>query len=262
MNTRRKGPLMLTKTFSPLLGYNGHVRVVKPTRKRGQELRDVPIYTIAEAASALAIPPRTFFSWFVGPNRIYEPAGEYDSYSLLSFKDAAEAYRLFVLREIEGLHPKAIRDYLQRLRKYSSSKHPLTDLDIILSGKTLFYNKPSRRGKAGFTVDLSGNDQLAMRQIIEAWGKRIVQDDKKNPLQILPWRHFSVDANSTPVSLDPEVMSGSPVVTGTRIPVGMLRGMKRAGKSEQQIAESYRLPIEAVKKALQHFEQHPLQKVA
>ena len=62
---------------------------------------------------------------------------------------------------------------------------------------------------------------------------------------------------SRPVSIDPEVLSGRLVVTGTRIPVNVLLGMKITHRTSQHIAENYGLDIEAVEKALQHVERPP-----
>lgn len=69
------------------------------------------------------------------------------------------------------------------------------------------------------------------------------------------------DAESRPVSINPDVMSGSLVVSGTRIPVSILMGMKLSGKADSQIADRYRLTAEEVEQALIHLEK-PVQKVA
>jgi len=68
---------MTLKTFRRIFGYTEPVRAQKPTRGRGQNLCDLPIYTIPEAAAFLTMPTRTLHYWFVGPDRIYAPAGNY-----------------------------------------------------------------------------------------------------------------------------------------------------------------------------------------
>lgn len=242
-------------------GYTVPVRARRPTRQRGQDLRDLPLYTIPEAASFLAIPSRTLHYWFLGKHRVYRPAGEYTNYSLLSFRDAAEAYRLFLLRELHGISPAKIRVFLASLRRESKRSHPLLDLDIKVIAKTLYLDKPARGNRERQIINLSGARQLAFGAIVDQFGKRIVQRADKTPLTIYPWRMLNTDAESRPVSIDPDVMSGSLVVSFTRIPVATLYAMRQSGKSVANIAHSYRLPDDDVRKALLHFEK-PILKVA
>jgi len=96
---------------------------------------------------------------------------------------------------------------------------------------------------------------------VDQLGKRVVRDGNNGPLQIYPWRLISEADESSPVSLDPEVVSGRLVVTGTRIPVRVLLGKKRAGSSDEEIARSYRISADSVRKALQHIER-PIHKKA
>jgi len=69
------------------------------------------------------------------------------------------------------------------------------------------------------------------------------------------------DALSCPVTVDPNIMSGRGVITGTRIPLSALAGMTRAGKTPEHIAKSCRLDEEFVRKAIKHIER-PIQRVA
>lgn len=254
---------MTLGTFRRIFGYTYSVRIRKPVRKRGQDLRDLPLYTIPEAAAFLAIPPRTLHYWFAGSHRVYAPAGEYPGYSLLSFRDAAEAYRLYILREMYEIPPLRIRIFLAALRKETNRRHPLLTSDIKVIEKTLFYDKPPRGKRGREVIDLSGNRQLAIGQLVDQFGKRIIQDKDKRrtPLTIYPWRMLRTEPESVFVSLDPDVMSGSLVVSGTRIPVGIIMGMKLSGKTTQQIAAIYSLTKEEVQKALIHIDR-PVQKVA
>src|SRR5271170_3547049 len=77
------------KTFRTIYGYNELVRILRPSRKQREDLRDLPTYSIPEAATFLAIPPSTLSYWFSGTRRILHPTGDYRAHSLLSFKDLA-----------------------------------------------------------------------------------------------------------------------------------------------------------------------------
>ena len=56
----------------------------KPVRQPGQDIRTLPTFTIPEAAEALAIKPRTMFSWYEGDDPILKASGAYGSIHLLS----------------------------------------------------------------------------------------------------------------------------------------------------------------------------------
>jgi uncharacterized protein (DUF433 family) len=62
--------------------------------------------------------------------------------------------------------------------------------------------------------------------------------------------------------MDPDVMSGRLVVTGTRVPVQILLGKQLSGKSFEQIALAYRISAETVEKALRHIDRPIHQKAA
>ena len=67
---------------------------------------------------------------------------------------------------------------------------------------------------------------------------------------IFPWRFAATDHQSRPVSMNPRIMSGRLVVSGTRIPVSVLLGRKRAGTRVDEIAADYGLDRKIVQQAL------------
>ncbi len=251
----------MVKTFRRTFGYNDLMRIRKPIRTPDQDLRDLPSYSIPEAAAFLAIPSRTLSYWFSGSDRIFRPSGDYRSYSLLSFTDISEAYMLYVLRQFHHFSFNEIKTALENLRKETKSQHPLFKLDLQVFAKNLLLDKPPRGKRGREVINLSKHRQLAFGDITDVFSKRILQDDQGQPLRVFPWRYFREDHNSRPVSIDPEVSSGRLVVTGTRIPVSILVGMKLSKKTPEQIANNYGLKVDAVEKALRHVE-NPLQKVA
>ena len=71
---------------------------------------------------------------------------------------------------------------------------------------------------------------------------------------IFPWRFWERDNESTPVKIDPEVMSGRLVITGTRIPVRMIVDRIKRGQTATYLANDYRIPVESIEKALKHLD--------
>jgi hypothetical protein len=75
---------------------------------RGRDPRDVPTYSIREAASYMRLPSTTLREWVSGPARVIQLAGGRPP--LLSFWNLVEAYVLAALR-------RRHRVPLQRVRK-------------------------------------------------------------------------------------------------------------------------------------------------
>jgi uncharacterized protein (DUF433 family) len=195
--------------------------------------------------------------WFRGDSKIFTPAGDYRSYSLLSFKDLAEAYMVHLLRGVHNLSMTSIRHAIAALRKESKSRNPLMNLDIKLFRKHLILDRPPRGNRGREIIDLSTSRQLALETVIDLFGKRVLQDAQGQPLTIYPWRLFVQDHESRPLSIDPNVMSGNLVVFGTRIPASVIVGMSFHASAED-IAKDYRLHPDAVTKVLRHFETDPI----
>jgi uncharacterized protein (DUF433 family) len=253
---------LTAKTFHTTSGYTDQVLIRRPVRKAGQDLRDLPAYSIPEAAAFLAMPTRTLSEWFSGPRRAFNPAGDYESCSLLSFKNVAEAYMVHVLKHYYHFSSKHLQQSLRNLRLETRSRHPLFDNDIRIFGESLLLNKPARGHVGRQTINLSQHRQLAIGDITDVFSTRILQDSEGKPIQVFPWRYFADDNVSRPVSIHPDIAAGRLVVTGSRVPVRALLGMKLSGKSPRQIADDYGLELNAVEKALRHIEKPPIQKVA
>ena len=222
----------------------------KPNRKPGQDLRNVPTYTIPEAASFLAINPRTMFSWYEGEEPILKASAIYGSIHLLSYRDIEEAYRVYLLRERFDFSLQFLRKSMRNARTMFKSQHPLQRADAVKEClKDLVYDKPAR-GKHPRTVTSLGQNpgQQVVEQVVDLFAERIVEGSF-----IFPWRFASTDHESRTVSMNPNIMSGRLVVTGTRIPVNVLLGSKRAGETTEEIAKDYGLEREIVEKALIHI---------
>jgi len=163
--------------------------------------------------------PRTLTSWFSGTQRLFDPAGDYKNYSLLSFKDVAQAYVLYILKHFHKYTPAQIERAMRELRKETKSRHPLLTLDRRTAAKNLMLNKPPRGSRGREVVNLSKFRNLVLTEVVDACSQRILKNSSGETLELFPWRFFEEDGDSRPVSMDPSILSGRLVVTGTRIPV-------------------------------------------
>jgi uncharacterized protein (DUF433 family) len=221
----------------------------KPTRAKGQDLRTLPTYTIPEAASFLAVPRTTLHSWYSGRHPLLIASGNVGTIPLLSFNDLQEAYKVHCLRSIWEFSFQDLHKAVIEARQAYGTQHLLLNSEVSRFRRNLVLHLPARGRRRKQVVHLTGPRQLVVPEVVDAWGKRIITDEV-----IYPWRYLTTDGKSQPVELDPEVMSGRLVVTGTRIPVQMLWRSNLGGESIAELAEDYDLPEDTVKKALMHFD--------
>jgi uncharacterized protein (DUF433 family) len=241
---------MNVRTFRRLFGYTAAVPSL--TLRTGQDVRDLGRYSIPEAAAFIAVPSRTMRRWFLGEQRFFRPSYHRGSDVLLSFNDVTEAFIVESLRHHWEFGPHAIRAILHELRKKTKLDRPLVQrpLAVIPEFKQVVAMVPSK-GKTIYP-DLAHHQNLVFDDFVHSMGMRIRRDRKGMPVRIFPWK----DSNSEdqPVSIDPDVMSGELVVTGTRIPAARVLANYYAGKSAEQIADSYDLDRNLIRKVILHFE--------
>jgi uncharacterized protein (DUF433 family) len=234
-----------------MFGYTSAVPP-RPNLAVGQDKRDLARYTIPQAAGYIGVPPRTMRSWFLGQRRILRPTYRHGSEVFLSFNDVTEAYIIEVLRNHYDFNPTRIREGLLRLRKKTRLERPLAQRELYAIAE--FQNLVDARtykGKREY-VDLAHNENLVFEDFVRDLGKRIQRDRRGKACRLYPWNGINKD--DSPLSIDPEVLSGELVVSGTRIPATMLYASKLEGKTAEEIARSYHLEPELIRKVLNHFE--------
>lgn len=222
----------------------------KPVRAKGQDIRTVPTYTIPEAAAFLAINQRTLFSWYEGDEPILKASGCVGSIHLLSYRDLEEAYRVFLLRGKHNFSLQFLRRAMRNARKMFHSQHPLQRADAVREClKDLVYSRKGRSGQPATTTSLGKNPgQHVIQEVVNLFAERIEPNNF-----IFPWRYASSDHESRPVSINPNIMSGRLVVSGTRIPVTTIVGMKKDGLTPKEIAADFSLDVETIEKAIAHL---------
>jgi uncharacterized protein (DUF433 family) len=229
----------------------------KPIRQSKQALVELPTYTIPEAATFLAINPARLFDWYAGKHPILRPSGQIGNIQLLSFRDLEEAYKVYLLRSAHSKSLQYLRIAMSDARLRTGSEHPLLthQIDVMERLALITPGRGKRKRRAETLGDTSVPDYFP--DVVKAWGVRIsVTRD-----EIFPWRYASKDDASTPVSLNPEIMSGRLVLRGTRIPVNILWGRMKTGEKVEAIAEDYRIDPKQVRQALVHIDE-TLPKVA
>jgi len=227
----------------------------KPIRKTGEDLRDFPTYTIPEAAVILGLPPRTVREWFSGDDAVLSPAGSIGGLPLLSFKDALDVYALFLLRSLHNFSMQSIKSAMEAMSRHTQAKHVVSE-HLSVFKDHLLLEMPKRQNRERQLVDLSVHgDQLAIPGIVDVFSNRVLRTGAGEISALFPWRLWKQDQASKPVQINPEIMSGRLVVTGTRIPVSMIHDRVKRGQSLSFIASDYGIPVDRVDKALKHLDQ-------
>lgn len=200
--------------------------------------RELPTYTVAEAAHYLSVPNATVRYWATGQ-------GEYESLidvpvskpTLLSFLNLVELHVLAAVRRKHSVPMPKVRaaiDYLKKntLRK-SDQRHPLISSVLETDGLDLFIQR------YGELINISKDGQISMREILSAALHRIERDTKGIPIKLYPFtRNETVNAPSM-VVIDPTLSAGRPVIAGTGLATEIIAERYKAGESIEDLALDY-----------------------
>ena len=208
----------------------------------GQDPRDLPAYSITEAARYLRMPEATLRSWVVGRpypttggQRFFRPVIHLpeDGRPVLSFVNMVEAHVLEAIRHHENIALHKVRTAVAFLERHYHSRHPLAEHQFETDGLDLFIQR------AGLLINLSQAGQLAMREIIAAYLRRVERDAKGLPIRLYPFTRKREPEEPRAVVIDPFVSFGRPVLAGTGIVTAVLAERFKAGESVEELAKDY-----------------------
>jgi excisionase family DNA binding protein len=222
-------------------------------RKANQDLREYPTYTIAEAAHYLAMPRRTLYRW-ASDHPLWTLASGTADLHLLSFQDLAQTYFIEFIRRHAGISLRKAKEILRIAKAETGSPYPLLDKNVKVLFKHIIIDRPARGRKPRNVVDLTQYPQYVLPDVVDLFAQRISRNQKGQLRELFPWRYYKPKENEErPVSLNPEILSGRLVITGTRIPVQVLWERHETGESLPDLALDYRLPEATLRNALRHI---------
>ena len=204
--------------------------------------RELPAYSIAEAARYLQIPQATLRSWVIG--RHYKAGGEKRLFRslivpadatqrLLSFFNLVEAHVLNALRRKHRLALAKVRIALDYLKNHFPSAHPLADREFETDGSDLFLQR------YGQLINLSKEGQLAMRSVIVEHLRRVERDAAGRAARLYLFTGSPKPGAAKVVVVDPHVSFGRPVLVGTGIATDVIAQRYKAGESIAELADDY-----------------------
>lgn len=216
-----------------------------------QELRETPSYGLAETARYLRIPVSTLKSWVVG--RSYPTRGGTKQFrpliktpaptkgpQLLSFMNLVEIHVLDAIRREHKISLPKVRTALDFLSAKFPSKHPLADQEFATNGVDLFVEK------YGKLINITESGQLAMRELLAEYLRRIERDSHGVPVKLYPFTRTRQGDEPKVVVIDPEIAFGQPVLASTGIPTAVIADRLKAGESVEALAADYRRSPEEI----------------
>ncbi|MDP1570378.1 MAG: DUF433 domain-containing protein [Vicinamibacterales bacterium] len=221
---------------------------------KGRDPRQIPAYTIQEAAHYVRVPEQTLHRWLYGWNKgaggratrlvaPADPAGH-----RLSFVNLVELHVLRAITREHAVRMPKVREAINTLERKFKTPHPLVDEEMQTDGRNLFV---TRLGKL---FNLNRDGQMAMREILEAHLKRIERDEAGLAVRLYPFTRDTTKAESVPrlVAIDPRVAFGRPTIVGTRIPTAEVADRFAAGDSVELLVGEYGATAAALEEAIRY----------
>ncbi len=243
--------MVIDKRRFTVLTANVHSRFMT-----GADRRTLPVYSIEEASGYLGIPVGTLRSWSTGRSKqdhsgdSYRPVliGVDQHFRRLSFFDLVEAHilRAAVEKDVPMQHIKRGMNYVRS--RYPGDLHPLLSLSFKTDGKYLLIGGMlgSDEKDQEALVNASRDGQLEMTAVIEDYLQLVGR-----AADGLPDTLFPKDGNRV-VSITSGILSGRPVIEGTRISTAIVAQRFLAGENIAKLANDYQLPKEKIEAAIKY----------
>lgn len=223
----------------------------------GRDPREIPAYLLVEAAHYTGVPVATLRDWTTGG--AYRTASGVRKRSkplialpqkgvpMLSFVNLIEVHVLSAIRRKHRIAMPRVRKALDFLADQYDSQHPLAEHDLDTDGIDLFVEK------FGELINISQGGQLAMKEILTVYLKRIERDENGLARQLFPFtRAVARDDDPKVISINARVAFGKPVVSGTGIPTSVIAERYKTGESIAEIADDYRLEADQIEEAIRY----------
>jgi uncharacterized protein (DUF433 family) len=214
--------------------------------------RDIPAYTIPEAARYVRIPQTTARAWFLGTTtgrqqqkRWFEPvlALPLPDQKLLAFSNLAEMFVLRSLREM-GVSLDHIRQAIDTVKAETGLQRPLIEESFRTNGVRLFIDR------LGKTQDAVTKQQLLLPQLMESHLQRMSWEDSL-AARLYPFpRGIESSTDDRPIVIDYRRSFGRPIVDAIGVPTSIIFDRWQRGDSIAALAQDYQCELRPIEDAL------------
>lgn len=217
------------------------------TRAKETDPREIPAYTVAEAAALVRLPVSTLKTWIhadAATSRrglLVVPAGRP---RLLAFSHLVEAFVLAAIRRGHGVALQRVRKAVRFVQKELEVERPLIHAAFRTNGVDLFVEH------WGKLVNASQDGQVAMRGALESSLRRVDWDRQGLAVRLFPIVRSGGGEQPKTIVIDPQRGFGRPTLAGTGIRVDVIVERYRAGESIAELAQDYRVEPERIDDAV------------
>ncbi len=207
--------------------------------------REMPAYTVPEAAWALRMPPSTVRSWFFGNKDQFEPLliPALAEPALLSFNNLVEVFVLRSLRTKDGISMRHARKALSRVENELQRPRPLLRESFRTDGVRLFIEA------YGGTQDA----ETGQRALFEEHLRRVAFDEGGIAAKIFPFTRPEGSAEDPmSVVIDIRRSFGRPIVDRIGVPTEVINDRWWAGDTAALLAEDYRCELIDIEEAIKY----------
>ncbi|MET4106976.1 DUF433 domain-containing protein [Hymenobacter sp. UYP22] len=214
-----------------------------------REAYRLPLYSTRQVAHLTGLSATTVQTWTRAEDALVQPA----SADGLSFLNLVEVHVLAAIRHQHGISLQRVRHAVQFVRQELQSENPLAQHQFETDGVDLFVRALE---DDSMLINASRRGQLTIRELVEAYLRRIERAADGFPLRLFPvygsTAGFVPEGLPSLIAVDPTVAFGRPVLTENYVPVDVVVGLYRAGDSVQVIAGEYGVTARAVEEAIRY----------
>ncbi|MGH1394036.1 MAG: hypothetical protein ACRAVC_08375, partial [Trichormus sp.] len=191
----------------------------------GTDPRNIPTYSISDAARYLRIPAGTIRSWTIGRHyptsngsQFFKPliTIPYLKPRLLSFTNLVELHVLRAIRQHHKIELDKVRIALDYIDEQFQSSHPLASERFRTNGVDLFIERYNS------LINASKRGRTELKDAFNAHLERIEPDDTGLAIKLYPFTRSQEEDNPRLVVLDPRIAFGRLVIAGTGIATSVL----------------------------------------
>jgi uncharacterized protein (DUF433 family) len=216
----------------------------------GKNPRELPLYTIADAARVVRINPATLRTWALG--RSYPTRSGQKSWSpliratdhrrgLLSFVNLVEVHVLSALRG-KQVRVDRIRSATKFIRDEVGTAHPLADVDLHTDCVDIYVEYLGR------LINIS-SAQATLRPLVERYLERVERDERGLASRLFPITRDD-GSNARSVVIDPSRRFGRPILEATNLETAIVADRFFAGDSTAVLAGDFGIEEAKVEEAI------------
>jgi len=206
----------------------------------GRQPRDLPLYSMAEAARIVRLRPATLRTWVLG--RDYETSSGTQKWPALvkiadrrqkrlSFTNLVELHVLSALRG-RKVRVDRIREATRFIKSEMGTDHPLADSDTSTDEVDVYVEYLGRLVNAS-------QGQATFRPIVEQYLTRIDRDERGLARRLFPVTRVGTSLGPQRVVIDPARRFGKPFLEGTGVATATVADRFRAGESSRELAADF-----------------------